>query len=90
MRVQRGGQDGHRRAHHSTAGGNTGVQRSQDIRETKLSTPGNNIMIGVQIDLANVQMTNWQYEWSARYSVDPASGQVYQPLYVFKKVPRPM
>ena len=46
-------------------------------------------MIGVQIDLANVQMTNWQYEWSAQYSVDPASGQVYQPLYVFKKVPRP-
>ena len=49
-------------------------------------------MIGVQIqiDLANVQMTNWQYEWSARYSVDPASGQVYQPLYVFNKVPRHM
>ena len=32
-------------------------------------------------------MTNWNYDWAAEdYTLTPAYGENYQPLYVFKKV----
>ena len=32
-------------------------------------------------------MTNWKYDWAAEdYTLTPADGASYQPLYVFKKV----
>ena len=35
-------------------------------------------------------MTNWRYDWAAEnYSLTPANGASYQPLYVFRKVTNP-